>query len=300
MPSTESQSPRFAGIETWRTEDAVEAMLEGQLAAVSALSSQTATIASACEAAADRLRQHSNGRLIYAGAGTSGRIAVQDGVELYPTFGWPNDRLAFVLAGGADALVKSQEGAEDDRDAAISAIRDLRVTPDDVLIGVAASGRTPFTVEALQVGRTQGALTIAVTNNAGMPLTLASDYGVIAETGSELVAGSTRMKAGTAQKVVLNLISTTIMLRLGRVYRGLMVDMVISNDKLMQRAADMVARLADVDAEKAHEILECVDRDIKTAVLVAKGATLQGARESLIRSSGNLGQALLLQQTGIA
>jgi N-acetylmuramic acid 6-phosphate etherase len=269
MPNTESLNPRFADIDSWPTIEAVEAMLEGQMSAIASIKSQTQMIAAAAEAAALRLRN--GGRLVYVGAGTSGRVAVQDGVELGPTFGWPSERLLYLMAGGIDALVHSAEGAEDDADDARSRVRECGVSANDVEIGVAASGRTPFTIAALNAANDAGALTIAVVNNAGTDLLCAAQHGLLAATGSEAIAGSTRMKAGTAQKAILNLLSTAIMLRLGRVYRGLMVDMVISNDKLLKRAFGIVKALSNCSEAVALEAVVLAQNDIKTAVLIALG-----------------------------
>ncbi len=288
--ATESADPRFADIDGWPTRAAVEAMLEGQMAAIASLASQTAAIAAAAEAAAARLA--AGGRLIYAGAGTSGRVAVQDGVELGPTFGWPADRLVYVLAGGMAALAHSAEGAEDDGDAARAALADAGVGQPDVVIGVAASGRTPFTLAAIAAGRAAGALTIAVASNAGSPLLEAADHPLLTATGAELVAGSTRMKAGTAQKACLNILSTAIMLRLGGVYRGLMVDMVISNAKLQDRAEAMVATIAGCSPGAAKAALAAAGGRIKAGVLIASGLTADAAAALLAAHGGQLRGAL--------
>lgn len=290
MNGTETIDPRFVDIDSWPLEVAVEAMLEGQLSAIAALKGQVTAIAQASEAAALRLRQ--GGRLVYVGAGTSGRIAVQDGVELTPTFGWPEDRLVFALAGGLQSLVISAEGAEDDREDAVRQLDAHSLAPDDVVIGVAASGRTPFTLSAQTFARGRGALTIGLANNADTPLLAHADFPIVAGTGSELIAGSTRMKAGTSQKAALNMLSTAIMLRLGRVYRGLMVDMVISNDKLLKRAQGMVDRLSGAGPAVAAAALAAADNDIKTAVLVARGTDVALARSVLSRHHGMLRPAM--------
>lgn len=289
MP-TETTDPRYREIDRWPTETAVEAMLEAQLAAIAALKSQTGAMAAAIEAAAERLRR--GGRIAYAGAGTSGRIGVQDGVELTPTFNWPFERLVFLIAGGPAALTRTQEGAEDSREAAEASVAGEGIGPDDVLIGVAASGRTPYVIAALEAARAAGALTIGVANNADAPVLRAAEHAILADTGSEVVAGSTRMKAGTAQKVTLNLISTGIMLRLGLVHHGLMVNMQVSNAKLRQRAIRMVSTLAEVEAGPAEAALDAGARDIKTAVLVARGLTPDDARARLAAARGSLGAAL--------
>lgn len=267
--STETQGRRFVEIDEWPTSVAVEAMLEGQLAAVASVYSQVGRIAAASEDAADRVRN--GGRIVYIGAGTSGRIAVQDGVELAPTYDWPMERLVFVLAGGAQAIAESVEGAEDDEQSAQEQIARAEVGAADVVIGVAASGRTKFTVAGVEAARHRQALTIGVANNPESALLKAADHGILVDTGGEPIAGSTRMKAGTAQKVVLNLLSTAIMLRLGLVYRGLMVNMRVSNQKLALRARAIVQELAKVTDAEADDALRNSGNNIRKAVLVASG-----------------------------
>lgn len=289
MP-TETTDPRYREIDRWPTETAVEAMLEAQLAAIAALKSQTGAMAAAVEAAAERLRR--GGRIAYAGAGTSGRIGVQDGVELTPTFNWPFERLVFLIAGGPAALTRTQEGAEDSREAAEASVAEEGIGPDDVLVGIAASGRTPYVIAALEAARAAGALTIGVSNNPDTPVLAAAEHAILADTGSEVVAGSTRMKAGTAQKVALNLISTGIMLRLGLVHHGLMVNMQVSNAKLRQRAIRMIGTLAGVAPGAAEAALDAGGRDIKTAILVARGLGPDEAKARLAAAQGSLGLAL--------
>jgi N-acetylmuramic acid 6-phosphate etherase len=289
MP-TETVDPRYTDVDRWPTVSVVETMLEGQLAAIAALKDQTVAIAAAAEVAAARMRQ--GGRLVYAGAGTSGRLAVQDGVELTPTYNWPSDRLVFLVAGGMGALMRSVEGAEDNVEAAREEVAAAEVGPNDVLIAVAASGRTPYAVAALEAARARGALAIAIANNPGTPLLAAADHPIVADTGAEIVAGSTRMKAGTAQKAALNMLSTAIMLRCGLVHRGLMVNMRISNEKLFQRARRMVATLAGIDEARAADALELAGNDLRRAVLIARGLDPQEAADRLASAGGNLGDAL--------
>ena len=288
--STETADPRFADVERWPTLSAVEAMLEGQLAAIAALKSQTDSIAAAAEAAAARLRK--GGRIVYAGAGTSGRLAVQDGVELVPTYNWPSDRLVFLLAGGTQAMTRSVEGAEDDVETARAELLAAEIGPNDVAIAVAASGRTPYAVTVLEMARGRGALTIAIANNPAAPLLVPADHIIVADTGPEIVAGSTRMKAGTAQKAALNILSTAIMLRCGLVHRGLMVNMRASNEKLRHRARRMVATLADTDEAQAAAALTQADNDLRRAVLVARGLSPKDATDRLAQAGGDLGAAL--------
>ena len=289
--STEGTSRRFAELDLWPTADAVRAMFEGQVAAAAAVEPQVEPLARAAEAAAERLRDP-EGRLVYAGAGTSGRLAVLDGTELEPTFGWPRERLIFAMAGGMDALSGSVENAEDDEDCAVELVRSANLGRNDVVIGVSASGTTPFTVAALSEARSRDALTVGIASNAGSPLLRAAEHPIFLDTGAEVVAGSTRMKAGTAQKIALNLLSTAIMLKLGRVHGGLMVGMRISNRKLRARAVAMVAEISGADRDEAEAALAAAGDDIKLAVLVAMGAAPEEARETLRRSDNNLRAAI--------
>jgi N-acetylmuramic acid 6-phosphate etherase len=248
-------------------------------------------IAGAADAAAARLRDPT-GRLVYVGAGTSGRLAVLDGVELGPTFDWPDARTLYLLAGGSAALTSGIEGAEDAIGAAEREVADARLGPADVLVGVAASGHTPYTLAAIRAAARAGALTIAIASNRGTPLLEAAAHPILLDTGPEVVAGSTRMKAGTAQKIALNTLSTAIMIRLGRVHAGLMVDMRLSNDKLRGRAAAIVARLSGTSSEQAAEALGRAGGRIKPAVLVALGATPERAEALLAEANGSLRPAL--------
>src|SRR4051812_2494035 len=284
--ATEEVDPRFADLDAWQLSSAMEAMWEGQLAAIAAIGPALPSITGATEAAKSALGER--GRIVYVGAGTSGRVAVQDGAELMPTFAWPNTRVGFIVAGGETAFVTSVEGAEDDVGDAIQQVKAARLTLHDVVIAVSASGTTPFTVAALQQAGSSGAVTIGVANNPGTALLKTAKFPILVETGRELIAGSTRMKAGTAQKVVLNLISSGIMLRLGRVYRGMMVNMAPTNAKLKRRAEAMVAQIAQCDPTQAAGSLDQADGDIKTAVLMARGLGRADAEIILKRCDGNL------------
>ncbi|HEX8442574.1 MAG TPA: N-acetylmuramic acid 6-phosphate etherase [Allosphingosinicella sp.] len=283
--TTELISSRYADLDLWTTGEAVQAMLEAQLAAAAAVQSQAAAIAAAAQAAADRLRG-GTGRLIYAGSGTSGRLAVQDGVELGPTYDWPEQRTVYALAGGMEALLTSVEGAEDDGAAGEAEIDRVGAGARDVVIGVAASGRTPYTVGVVRAATAAGALTIGISSNAGTPLLEAAEHPIFLETGPEVVAGSTRMKAGTAQKIALNVLSTATMLRLGRIYKGLMVDMRVSNHKLQQRAVEMICAISGVDQAPAARALGQAGGKVKLAALIALGSGPDVAAR-LLRENGD-------------
>ena len=288
---TEDIDPAFADLDLWDTSTALERLHSGQMAAVAAVGPALPALAAAVDAAAQRLGG-GEGRLVYAGAGTSARIAVQDGAELLPTFGWPSDRVAFVVAGGEDALLRPVENAEDGEAPAAGRIRELSVGAKDVVVAVAASGETPFTVAALKAGKAAGALTVGIASNAGTTLINASDHAILLATGAEPVAGSTRMKAGTAQKVALNLFSTMVMVRLGRVYRGQMVDMIATNEKLRLRAVRMVAWLDGCSEADAARALADAGGDVKVGVLVRRDLDAASARALLHKHDGRLRDAV--------
>ena len=285
--ATEEVDPRFADLDAWSLD-----VSDGSHVGGPACGSRGDWPCPSRDHRGDRSGQSArwaiDGRIVYVGAGTSGRVAVQDGAELMPTFAWPNERVRFIVAGGDSAFVTSIEGAEDDVDDAIMQINAARLTSHDVVIAVAASGTTPFTVAALQQAGSFDAVTIGVANNPGTALLASAKFPILIETGRELIAGSTRMKAGTAQKVVLNLISSGIMLRLGRVYRGMMVNMPPTNAKLKRRAEAMVAQIAHCDPSHAARSLEQAEGDIKTAVLLALGVGRVDAETILKNCDGNL------------
>jgi N-acetylmuramic acid 6-phosphate etherase len=283
---TERISPRFVDLDSWSTNDMIEAMYDGQLAACAAVRPALPAINAAVDAAVPALKR--GGRLVYVGAGTSGRIAIQDGAELRPTYDWPTDRLVFVMAGGIQAVLQSVEGAEDDEAKGGAAIADAEINQNDVVIAVAASGTTPFTIGALRSAGARDALTIAVANNRGAPLFEMARHHILIETGTEVLAGSTRMQAGTAQKIVLNLFSTAVMVRLGRVYRGLMVSMRASNAKLLRRAEVIVSQIVECGKSEAAKFVELAEGDVKIAVLLGLGWEKTDAVEALLKHEGNL------------
>lgn len=288
--ATERRSTRYEDLDSWPSLDVLAALYEGQLSAVAAVRGALPAIASAAEAAVERLR--GGGRLVYVGAGTSGRIGVQDGAELPPTFNWPDHRVVYLMAGGEGALLRAVENAEDSVEDGMGRIREVRVGPNDVVVGVSASGTTPFTVAALQEARALGAQTIGLSNNAGAPILTVCTHPILVETGEEVVAGSTRMKAGTAQKIVLNLFSTLVMIRLGRVYRGLMVHMRATNAKLRHRAEIMVAQITGCSHKAAVDALAQANGDVKIAALIAFGVDRSSAQAVLARNDDNLRLAL--------
>jgi N-acetylmuramic acid 6-phosphate etherase len=287
---TEEISSRYVDLDSWSTGEMIAAMHEEQVAAAAAVRGALDAITAAVEDAVPALQR--GGRIVYAGAGTSGRIGVQDGSELPPTFDWPVDRVVFAMAGGLDALVRSSEQAEDSAEAGEKVMAEAKIGANDVVIGLAASGTTPFTIGVLRAASAAGAVTIAVANNPGAPLFEVARHCILVETGSEVIAGSTRMKAGTAQKIVLNLFSTAVMVRMGRVYRGLMVDMRARNAKLRRRAAAIVSEIVGCPDSDAARHLDQAGGDLKTAVLIGFGLPAREAVQLLQRHAGNLRAAI--------
>lgn len=286
---TETRLERYRDADRWPTSESLAAMLESQFGALAAVRAALPSLTCAVEAATGRLGR--NGRLIYAGAGASGRLGVQDGVELYPTFGWPHDRLVYLMAGGSEALVQSQEGAEDDAIAAAQAVGALKVTVHDVVIGVAASGTTRYTRGVIETAKGLGALTIGLANNSEAPLLKEAEIGVLLDTGPEFLSGSTRMIAGTAQKIALNMFSTQLMIALGRVYDGLMVNVVATNDKLVERSKQMVVTITGASYEAASKAYEEGNRNVAAAVLILDGLTPDAAAQKLAETGGDLRKA---------
>ncbi|GEM48042.1 N-acetylmuramic acid 6-phosphate etherase [Deinococcus cellulosilyticus] len=276
-------------------QDTVEAVLilsRDQAEAAIAVQNAAQSIATAAENAAYHLKQ--GGRLIYAGAGTSGRLAALDAAELPPTFSWPLNRSISLLAGGTAAEWTAQEAAEDDAGAGFNEADVLNPTRHDVFILVTASGRTPYTLGVLKRAQLAGALTIGIANNAGSPLLEQSDCPILLETGPEVINGSTRLKAGTAQKITLNTLSCAIMLRLGKIYNNLMVDMKATNQKLYNRAIQMVLACVDATPEQAREALEHCDWQVKTAcVMIKRGLGVDESRLLLDQHDWNLNDLCL-------
>jgi N-acetylmuramic acid 6-phosphate etherase len=235
----------------------------------------------------------SGGRWIYIGAGTSGRIAALDAAECQPTFGVPPDRIVALIAGGKAALTQSVEGAEDDRSAAVKDLEDSRLDPGDVVVGLAASGRTPYVVAALEYASKTGCPTIGISNNPGSELGAAADVCIELITGAEVLTGSTRLKAGTSEKLVLNMLSTAAFVRLDKVYENFMVDLQAGNEKLKDRSRRIIREAAGVTEDEAGELLRAADGSVKVAVVMGKAKVPpDAAREFLAAAGGNVRRAL--------
>ena len=291
LPATEERNPRSAGIDLASTEQvlAVINAEDGRVAA--AVQAQIPQIARALDAIVDRWDR--GGRLFYCGAGTSGRLGVLDAAECPPTFGTPPDRVVGVIAGGSEALLRSVEGAEDMPEAAHADLEQRGFCGDDALVGVAASGRTPYVLGAVEHAAKLGAVTVGLTCNPGSPLERAVDYPITPEVGPEVVTGSTRMKSGTAQKLVLNMLSTGLMIRTGCVLGNLMVNVQVKNAKLANRAERIVGEVCGCDSDRACAALESAGRNVRLAILMLKRRLGRGEAEALLARFGdNLRRAL--------
>jgi N-acetylmuramic acid 6-phosphate etherase len=263
---TEEINPRTLGIDTLTTGEILQRINEEDATVAGAVARELPTIEAVVERVVTAFQ--TGGRLIYVGAGTSGRIAVLDAAECPPTFGTDPRQVRALIAGGTPALVRSAEAAEDDEEQGAHEMDALGVDKRDVVLGIAASGRTPYVVGALRRARSRGACAAALVGNRAGSVAGAADLVIAPDTGPEVLAGSTRMKAGTAQKLVLNMISTTAMIRTGHTYGNLMVDMRASNSKLRTRACGIIAQTTGVGMEEAERVLTEAGGDLKIAVVM--------------------------------
>ncbi|GAA0413621.1 N-acetylmuramic acid 6-phosphate etherase [Streptomyces luteireticuli] len=289
--TTEAFRPELADIDRLPTLDVARLMNADDATVAGAVAGQLPRIAAAIDAITERMAR--GGRLVYAGAGTAGRLGVLDASECPPTFATAPGQVVGLVAGGPDALVNAVEGAEDRAEAAVADLAALGLTADDSVVGVSASGRTPYAVGAVEHARRTGALTVGLSCNAGSALGAAAEHPVEVVVGPELITGSTRLKAGTAQKLVLNMISTITMIRLGKTYGNLMVDLRASNDKLRARSRRIVAQATGAGEAEVEAALEEADGEVKAAILVllsgVDGAT---AGRLLADAGGRLRAAL--------
>ena len=265
LPLTELRNPASAEIDRLSTMEMLQVMNAEDATVPGAVQAELPAIARAVDGITRRLRQ--GGRLIYVGAGTSGRLGVLDASECPPTYNTPREMVVGLIAGGPDAVTRSIEGAEDRADEGVAAIADLGVEEIDAVVGIAASGRTPYVIGALEEARRRGALTVSIACSDGSPMAAVAEIVIQPLVGPEVVTGSTRMKAGTAQKLVLNMLSTGAMIRLGKTFGNLMVDVQPSNQKLKARARRIVAEATGLDNDAAAAALDAADGEVKTAIL---------------------------------
>lgn len=289
--ATERVDPRFADLDTLDTRAQVGLMAEHAHRAVDAVAEAGESIARAVDGIVERMRQ--GGRLIYIGAGSPGRLGVLDASEIPPTFGADPGLVVGVIAGGDHALRSAVENAEDDAPAGAAALAELEVGPLDSVVGISASGRTPYVIGALRTARERGALAISIAGNRSAQMSADADIAIEAEAAPEVVAGSTRLNSGTAQKLVLNMLSTLAMVQLGKVYGNLMVDVRSTNEKLRARAERIVIAATGCEPEAAADALVAADGSVKLAIgIVASGADTTAVRQALAAADGRLRDAL--------
>jgi N-acetylmuramic acid 6-phosphate etherase len=288
---TEQVDERYAEIDTASVAELARLMNDADSTVPAAVRAALPQIVPAIEGVTARMA--GGGRLLYVGAGSAGRIGVLDAAECPPTFNTPPGLVQAVLAGGGDALQSAVEGAEDDTEAGAAFVVEHDVTSADAVVGIAASGHTPFVVAAVRAARERGALTVGLSCNRDTALSAEAQFPIEVLVGPEVVAGSTRLKAGTAQKLVLNMISTITMVRMGKTYGNLMVDLRVSNAKLRNRAVRMIERVTGAQRAAAEATLESADLDVKTAIVMLVGqATAEEAAWRLAANGGRLRDAL--------
>ncbi|WP_308923108.1 N-acetylmuramic acid 6-phosphate etherase [Janthinobacterium sp. J1-1] len=291
MLKTETPSTRHAELDLYPTAQLVAALVDDQFWAVEAVRLASPHITAAITAALPRIA--AGGRLLYVGAGTSGRLGVLDSVELHPTFSWPPERAVAILAGGAGAMFAAVEGAEDDEGQGAADLLALQPQPNDVVFLLAASGATPYVLGALRAAREAGALTVGIANNAGAPVAMQADCGIVLDTGTEVISGSTRLKAGTAQKITLNTISSALMVGLHKTYGNLMVDLKPTNAKLILRAVKLTMHATGAEEAQARSVLEQCQFHVKVAIVaLLKKITTDQAQALLAGAGGSVRSAL--------
>lgn len=291
--ATETRNPASLDIDSGSSLDIVRIINAEDAKVAPAITPELPAIAKAVDAIVAALQ--SGGRLIYIGAGTSGRLGILDATECPPTYGTDPEQIVGIIAGGKEAVFRSVEHAEDDEALAITDLQEIDFNSKDVLVGIAASGRTPYVVSALNHARSLGAVTVGISCTADNPVQKACDIAISPIVGAEVVTGSTRMKAGTAQKLVLNMLSTATMIRMGKVYRNLMVDVKPSNAKLVQRQKNIVAEAAGCDAATAAQALDAANGEAKTAiVMLLLNLSAPEARAALAQGQGNIRTTLNL------
>ncbi len=283
---TEQKNPNTLNIDQLSTAEIAGRIHAEDRTVLDAIERAMPQIVAAIDAIYERMR--AGGRLFYVGAGTSGRLGILDAVELVPTFSSPPELVQGILAGGLDAVTQSIEGVEDDRQAGIDELKARSLTAGDVVLGIAASGRTPFVLGALDYAQSVGARTIAIACNQPAAVLDAAEIAIPLVTGPEVVTGSTRMKAGTAQKMTLNLMSTAVMIKLGKVYGNLMVDVQVKNAKLRERAERIVSEIGHVDISHAAALLDESGNEVKTAIVIARRGVSAAEARALLHAAGGV------------
>jgi N-acetylmuramic acid 6-phosphate etherase len=291
LRSTEQRNPASKNLDRMATREIVELMNREDRKVAVAVGREVPAIARAVDAIVAGIRN--GGRLIYVGAGSSGRMAVLDAAECQPTFGTPPKTVQALIAGGRRAITQAVEGAEDGARNAERELRERKLTRNDVVVGVTASGTTPYVLAALKYARRQGATTVAITSNRKIPVARLAKIVIAADVGPEVLTGSTRMKAGTAQKMVLNMLSTASMARLGHVYENLMIDVVQTNEKVAKRALRILAEASGKSVSAAQHALRAARHNMRVAlVMLKRGIDERQAKRKIAQANGNLRGAL--------
>jgi N-acetylmuramic acid 6-phosphate etherase len=297
--TTEARNPRSMGLDTASIEEALRMIHDEDRRAVEAVTPELPYVAQAVEIVVDALR--AGGRLVYVGAGTSGRLGVLDAAECPPTFGTDPETVQGLIAGGREAMFRAQEGAEDHEASGAADVDALEIGPGDVVCGIAASRRTPYVVGAVARARERGARTLFVTCNPRAQFTLDVDVAICPDVGPEVLMGSTRMKSGTATKLVLNMLSTAAMVRLGKVYENMMVDLRLTNEKLVERARRIVMTATGCTYGEAAETLQAAGGHVKTALVMRlAGVGASEARLRLENAAGFVREAVAASRSDTA
>ena len=289
MKETEIREAIYDNIETWETHKLLEELLQSQNKSFTAVKNSLKDIEFAVFSSIKKLKKK-NSKIVYVGAGTSGRIGAIDGVELIPTFGWSDERVQFCFSG--DNPLKPTEGSEDSEELAIQHFNEKKINQDDVVIGIAASGSTKYTLKIIELSKNIGALTIGVSNNRNSLLLNLAEIKICLETGSEFLAGSTRLAAGTSQKIALNLFSTSLMIKLNRVYKGFMIDVIASNEKLRKRSQFILSEITGCSEETAIKFLKQTNYNIRLSLMLFHNYTIKDAQKILEENDNNLHKIL--------
>ena len=289
MKETEKKNKSFDTIDNWGTKKLLEELLQSQIKSFNAVKNALNEIELAVSSSLKKIKKR-NSKIVYVGAGTSGRIGALDGVELIPTFGWPDDRVQFCFSG--DDPLKATEGSEDSEELAVEHFNKKNINQDDVVIGLAASGSTKYTLKIIELSRNMGALTIGISNNKNSLLLNVAEMKICLETGSEFLAGSTRLAAGTSQKIALNLFSTSLMIKLNRVYKGFMIDVVASNEKLKKRSQYILSEITGCSEETAIKLLKQTNYNIRLSLMLFHNYTIEDAQKILEENDNDLHKIL--------
>ena len=289
--TTESRNKNTLNIDKVSTLEMVKIINNEDKKVAIAVENELPQISEAIDGIVERINR--GGRLIYIGAGTSGRLGILDASECPPTYGVSEELVQGIIAGGTEAIFRAKEGAEDSKELAIEDLKEKNLTENDTVVGLAASGRTPYVIGGLEYANKIGALTVSVTCNGDSEVSKVAKISIAPVVGAEVVTGSTRLKSGTAQKLVLNMLSTGTMIKLGKVYGNLMVDVRATNEKLVERAKRIVCEATGVEKSQAEEVLSETNFDVKLAIfMILSGLNITEAKEKLSASKGYIARAM--------